>query len=151
MDGFGSLVPIGVAVLLLYLTVVRLVRSVRELRSDRRQRFMLLAMLVAIVLLVGSCVTIERITGISPHADPPSYTTRRLLGVVFFVGYIAFVWVWETRRHAVGRREFFNGKPCPACKRPLQARRTHEAVMDGSEEPSATQRLYRCECGESTL
>jgi hypothetical protein len=67
----------ALALFLLYLYLKRLIESVREFQENRYHRILMYCLLAAIGLTVGSCVIVERTTGISPYSDPPSFAVRQ--------------------------------------------------------------------------
>jgi hypothetical protein len=92
--------------------------------------------LVAIPLMIGSCAAVERLSGISPYGQPPSFVIRRVIAGGFLILYIVFVWWYAVYPEIRRRRLFLRGKLCPVCNRPLQAKRVHHPIQVGADGPS---------------
>lgn len=61
-----TIAAVATAVTLLYVKFKGLVSYSRELSNSREERIALYGLVGAIALLIGSCVAVERVTGISP-------------------------------------------------------------------------------------
>lgn len=151
MGTLTTILAIALALGLLYLKIKEVVRTIRDLRNSREERTLFFGLAIGALLTIGSCVAIERASGVPFGEDPASPTFRRVLLVLFLVGYLAFVW-WITIYPQVREKaRFAGGRICSLCNRPLRGKRLFRPVMPGAHEPSTVHWLYRCECGELTL
>ncbi|HEX6622292.1 MAG TPA: hypothetical protein VF064_01175 [Pyrinomonadaceae bacterium] len=147
LETFGAA---ALALFLLYFYLKGLIQSVRELRETRYPRILMYGLLAASGLTVGSCLIVERTTGISPYADPPSFAVRQWALGALIAGYVALFWRF-TPRHVDARAVFATGRLCPKCGRALQQKRLHYATLEANDTAPPRHWLHRCECGEWTL
>lgn len=141
---------LALVLVFLYFKIRELVQTVRDFRYDRAFRASYIGLLVAIALMVGSCVVVEKLTGVSPESDPPSYAVRRALAAIFLVAWMVFIWRWQHHLDAP-RRRFAEGKVCPTCNRPMDQDRLDRPVAAASKTRSDKHWAYACACGQVVL
>jgi hypothetical protein len=140
----------ALALFLLYLYLKRLIESVREFQENRSHRILMYCLLAAIGLTVGSCVIVERTTGISPYSDPPSFAVRQWAFGALIAAYVVLAWRFTPRR-VDARAAVAAARVCPMCSRALQQKRLHYASQEGDDTNPPRHWLHRCECGEWTI
>jgi hypothetical protein len=97
MELLYTISGVVLALCFLYGRVKFVARQIADIRRDKATRVTYFALLVAILLMIGSCNIVERVTGVSPNAIPPSFAVRRSVGAVFLVLFVAFSWWYEAR------------------------------------------------------